>query len=205
MEERKIFDPQFVHCMWDDSLEGKRCIVSDNIDIMIDAVDNGTYHTAVINRSKGGGYALHSNETGLDYVVAYYDPLYDVKWAWKQGKQIQVRSKGSTRNEWMNMDPIGWFDTYEYRVKSNKVWRPFKSIEELKDTWYKRVVDCELIPFIEPMIWVRSKSNTTSTYLITQFCGNVGVVHIFGSMDTSLEQLFDDYTFLDGTPCGVEE
>ena len=117
MEERKIFDPQFVHCMWDDSLEGKRCIVSDNIDIMIDAVDNGTYHTAVINRSKGGGYALHSNETGLDYVVAYYDPLYDVKWAWKQGKQIQVRSKGSTRNEWMNMDPIGWFDTYEYRVK----------------------------------------------------------------------------------------
>lgn len=125
MEERKIFDKKFVHCMWDTELEGKRCIVSDSIDTMIDAVDNGTYHTAVINRSKGGGYALHSNETGSDYIVAYYDPLYNIKWAWKQGQKVEVYGFVGISRAWIEVteawkevpEALKWNENYQYRVR----------------------------------------------------------------------------------------
>lgn len=115
-----LFDKKFVHFMWSDELEGKRCIVSDNIDIMIDAINNGTYHTAVINRSRGGGYALHSNENGLDYRIAYYDPNYECKVAYEQGKQIQYKSKDLSE-PWIDCtgEPY-WSDACEYRVKPEK-------------------------------------------------------------------------------------
>ena len=118
MEERKIFDSKFVHFMWDKSLEGKEGFVASTIKWIINCVENDVRinHWQKLEESRSTDLPFHSI-TGMDYGFAYYDPLYEVKWAWKQGKQIQVRSKGSTRNEWMNMDPIGWFDTYEYRVK----------------------------------------------------------------------------------------
>ena len=275
MEDKKIFDKKFVHCMWTDELEGKSCIVSDSIDIMIDAIENGTYLTDVINRSKGGGYALHSNKTGSDYAVAYYDPLYSIKWAWKQGKIIQGRLGGKLRHDWMDIENPCWLDGYEYRVKpddkfkliqhsdtnklelvsadvrteddevvcygtkeectyhmvrhycnkcnkqdaspcpydyctgfvSKKKWRPFKDIQELKDTWDDkqglqqglRLVYPELV---EPVIWVREKQSSISR-MVRDFDYNRGMVHI--GHWCSLEYLFNTFEFLDGTPCGVEE
>lgn len=210
MEEKKIFDKKFVHFMWDDSLKGKEGFVASTIRLIIDCVENNvrTNHWQKLEESRSTDLPFHSI-TGMDYGFAYCDPLYEVKLAWKQGKQIQTRVTNS-RGDWVDLDNPNWeFVGYDYRVKPEKKWRPFNSMEELRQAWSTKltgrtdlVLDYDLT---EPMIWVRSKSNTTSTYMITHYCGNMGEIYLCGYLNMGLVQLFDDYTFLDGTPCGVKE
>lgn len=215
MEEKKIFDKKFVHFMWADKLEGKEGFFSDSIAYLITSVENNTIeHKGYARRScVNDTYQFNNAPTGNSYQFFYYDPFYKIKCEWKEGKQIQSRSKIDRDAEWEDDDYPDWNNhCMEFRVRPEgfvpkKKWRPFKDIQELKHTWLHKRYNLMAIlnPLEEPEIWVRSKSNTTSTYLITHFCGNVGVVHIYSTLDTSLEQLYEDFTFLDGTPCGVEE
>lgn len=57
------------------------------------------------------------------------------------------------------------------------------------------------------MIWVKAKGAEKNKYLITRFHENTNVTMNFGRdvYTTSLPTLLDDYTYLDGTPCGIEE
>ena len=54
----------------------------------------------------------------------------------------------------------------------------------------------------EPMIWVRDKERPDITRLITDFNAGSKSVALAGYWNT-FEKLFDDYTFLDGSPCGM--
>lgn len=204
-EEKKIFDKKFVHFMWDDSLEGKVGFYSDSIDSLIKFVDcNSTEYTGCVKRNcMNDTYPFNIIQSGSSFQFFYYDPNYECKRAYAQGKTIQCRSKGE--DKWFVTSHPNWLDTCEYRVKPEKTWRPFKDIAELKQTWLAKNGAKSKGDLYEPFIWVRSKSNTTSTYLITHYCGNTGVVHLCGYLNVSLEQLFEDYTFLDGSPCGVLE
>lgn len=209
MENRKIFDPKFVHFMWDDGLKGKEGFIAPTIRLIIDCVENNvrTNHWQKLEESHNTDFPFHST-TGIDYGFVYYDPLYDIKWAWKQGKQIQTRWKDSSM-DWKNVDSPQWtLSEWEYRVKPEKKWRPFKDIQELKNVWYKRVIDRRPILFIEPVIWVRSKAHPVCTRMLTGFLdessGEAPVVAI-DSVWNHLDDLFKQWEFLDGTPCGVEE
>lgn len=218
MSDKEIFDKKFVYLEWDDALEGKEGFFSRDMATLKVTVNEGSVCVPAEIRcvysscSKGSlARPFHSEREEDNWVFFYYDPLYDIKRAWKEGKQIQSRSKVWRDAEWEDDDYPQWNNqSMEFRVRPKgfvpkKKWRPFKDIEELKQTWEKKFDPLVHPELFEPMIWVRSKSNTTSTYLISHFCGNVGVVHIYSSLDTSLEQLYEDFTFLDGTPCGVEE
>lgn len=201
----ELFDIKYVYMDWDDVLKGKKVLVGDILKILRNNI-NGMSLAATCVEPNGGSKSLYPFEdsSGTAWALAYYDPNYECKVAYKQGKVIQFRYHGTSDEAWAYCTGVPkWLDACEYRVKPEK-WRSFKDIQELKNTWYRRVVDCEPIDFIEPMIWVRSKSNTTSTYLITHYCENMGVVHLCGYLNVGLEQLFEDYEFLDGTPCGVE-
>jgi len=190
-EEKKIFDKKFVYLEWDDVLEGKEVFIADTFPELRKRVENNNdSFMCTVERNDG------------DYPFVYYDPLYNVKLAWKNGKQIQYRSHCSF--EWEDCDDPGWSETDEYRVKPEKKWRPFKDIQELKDTWHKCVGTCEPPPLFEPMIWVRDKKRLDITRHITGFNGGINSVALAGQWN-SLEALFEDYTFLDGSPCGVEE
>ena len=212
-EEKNIFDKKCVYFMWADKLAGKEGFYSDGIAYLIMCVEsNSLEHKGYVKRNcENDTYQFNNVQSDNSYQFFYYDPLYNIKWEWKQGKQIQSRSKVWRDAEWEDDDYPQWNNQcMEFRVRPEgfvpkKKWRPFKDIEELKQTWEKKFDPLVHPELFEPMIWVRSKSNTTSTYLISHFCGNVGVVHIYSSLDTSLEQLYEDFTFLDGTPCGVEE
>ena len=206
-EEKKIFDEKFVHFMWDDSLEGKEGFVSDSIDSLVARVNSTIIKT--IDEQQTFGLVSYGNSAHpfsvdrIYYRFFYYDPLYNVKLAWKLGKTIQYRSHCSFK--WEDCDDPGWSENYEYRVKpEEKKWRPFKDIQELKDTWHKCVGTCEPPPLFEPMIWVRDKKRPDITRHITGFNGGINSVAL-ASLWNSLEALFEDYTFLDGTPCGVLE
>ena len=79
----ELFDKKFVHFMWDDELEGKEGFVSRNIKALIDIV-NLNDETALKPLTK---------ELTDTWAFVYYDPLYNVKRAYNEGKPIESRCK----------------------------------------------------------------------------------------------------------------
>ena len=207
----ELFEKKFVYLEWDEVLKGKELFVADTLPELrrhVDSDDTVVKQSVKENGDDNYVYPFVTSDGEICYAMAYYDPNYSCKRAYMEGKQIQYRNKDSSdqnkdsSDQWKDCseEPY-WAEQCEYRVKPEepeKKWRPFKSIEELKHVW-----DVKLSPLEEPMIWVRSKFNTSSTYLITHYCGNMGVVHLCGYLNIGLEQLFKDYTFLDGSPCGM--
>ena len=89
-----------------------------------------------------------------------------------------------------------------------KHYRPFKDVDELIRIWdvkYRYAYGLERINngLDVPNIWVRSKFNKDHKgCLITNFFGKYVMMN---NQQCFLSRLFDEYTFLDGSPCGVEE
>ena len=106
-------------------------------------------------------------------------------------------------------------DVLEYTISAyeGKNYRPFNSIEELFSHWTKKVLDPKLTLLtlnnysgclFRPDIWVRRTDTGTET-LITSFSGNLGkpCVCLIDKWMT-MQEMFANYTFLDGTPFGKE-
>ena len=86
-----------------------------------------------------------------------------------------------------------------------KHYRPFMDTDELIEKWWKlngwsnaeaKYKDDKLR---KPLIWVKDKESG-DIELISMF----GRGEVFTREYTDLNDLFDEYTFLDGSPCGVE-
>lgn len=206
--EKKIFNPKFVHFMWDDELEGKMGFVADNINDLQDFVDGTHYKPAVVSRSdKSDCFPFKikdDNGNGMNFKFFYYDPLYEFKLAQKQGKTVQCMTTINVKNGWADMsDSWNWNinpDT-KYRIKPEKDLRPFKDIQELKNAWSDKAglsADYE-----EPMIWVRRKGGNENRLINAYNYGGGAELRICADW-VSLKQLFEQYEFIDGTSCGVE-
>lgn len=93
--------------------------------------------------------------------------------------------------------------------KPEKKYRPFRDCEELVKTfcnkWSERtgVMETDLNDICMPLIWVREKIGNKEKCLITGFCDSV--VSFSPDFHIALNTLMENYEFLDGTPCGVEE
>ncbi len=88
--------------------------------------------------------------------------------------------------------------------KAEKHYRPFRDTDELIDYWVRKtkepLVDCEM-----PNIWVRRKDNQPEKgRLLIGFIGTktVELAGHYGAI--SMESLFENYEFIDGSFCGVE-
>lgn len=86
--------------------------------------------------------------------------------------------------------------------KTEPHYRPFKDTDELIKVWGEKAKATP--PVLDmPYIWVRSKFNKAHKgCLITNF---FGIYVLMNNQQCFLSRLFDEYTFLDGSPCGVEE
>ena len=117
--------------------------------------------------------------------------------AFSEGKDIEMRSKNphAQLNSWAKMDEF-IFGNFEYRIKPEPKYRPFKDAEECWQEIQKH----------QPIGWVKSKEATEDVYFtITGLTnGNHGVM-LNSSGGLSFSGLFDYYTFADGTPFGVKE
>ena len=87
-----------------------------------------------------------------------------------------------------------------------KKFRPYKDTDEMINHFYRHF---NLIPqeYHLPMIWIKAKGVEKNKYLITRFSENDIVTMTFEKCvySTNLRVLSDDYTYLDGSPCGIEE
>lgn len=93
------------------------------------------------------------------------------------------------------------------KVQKEPTYRPYKDTAEMIADWTERFMVDEIADFCMPMIWVKDKpaflTVGVGTHLIVEILDCV--VRLSNSI-VNLQNLFDYYTYLDGSPCGkVEE
>ena len=121
--------------------------------------------------------------------------------AFVAGKQIQYAIEGLT--DWVDTDEINL--EYEgqkikHRIKPEPKYRPFKSQE---DCWQEMLKH-------QPFGWLKSKKNGRLRCIgEVSWSDEFETVHIALSTSESLSRsansMFDEYTFADGTPFGINE
>lgn len=110
--------------------------------------------------------------------------------AYAEGKVIESRCiKGDTSLWYDDKDP-SFDDDFEYRIKPEPKYRPFKDAEECWNEMQKH----------QPFGWVKD----TQRFFVCKAFGN----HLFfiGIEDKpyNYKEVLRDYTFADGTPFGVK-
>lgn len=116
----------------------------------------------------------------------------------EQGKDIQYKCINDDDDTWDDFSPVNPdFITFRYRIKPEepkKKWRPFKDVDE----------------FITAAgglgaIWLKDKENL-QLELVTSinYRASFEPIRLANSW-VCLSVLLLNYTFADGTPCGVEE
>lgn len=118
------FEDKFVHFRWDDSLKGKKVFYADSISCLEEDVAKGEDYKLLIGASENKMYPfLISGSEELsdtNWKFVYYDPNYEVKLAYEEGKQIQYKAK-DTGNwcDWENyLGKCSFCNDVEYRIKS---------------------------------------------------------------------------------------
>lgn len=132
------------------------------------------------------------------------DEQIEILQAYRDGKTIQVyQGEADGKPLWLdgankhdeNELACLRFDNQTYRIKPEPKYRAFVSVEEFWDEATKH----------KPFGWLMEKA-TGNRYLIDSFERKRSV---FLSSNTGenreLVGYFKDFTFADGTPCGVEE
>lgn len=122
----------------------------------------------------------------------------EVMEAYTEGKEIQVKHKAdNVWADWVVYDDPEWdWNSYEYRIKPEDKYRPYKNTDEMIED-FKRRAEIATHEMSLPWIWIKSKKDGCR-FLISVF----GAVAVDGIL---FSDLLDEYTYLDGSPCGMKE
>lgn len=127
----------------------------------------------------------------------------EVMQAYVDGKQIEFTEAGEVnwRGYPQNSIVPSWnWMKFNYRIKPEKKYRPYKNANEMIADWKKRFSLGDWPSISMPLIWVRFK-DANAPYLV---CGYLSSSVAIGVARPSFSELLDDYTYLDGSPCGKE-
>lgn len=110
--------------------------------------------------------------------------------AFAEGKTIEFKDK-RFKDEWeeISVFPNSWFKSFEYRIKPEPKYRPFKNADEC---WAEMKIH-------QPFGWVKEKERNVRAEI--NYIHNDGVMFSCGYV--LFERMFDIYTFADGTPFGI--
>lgn len=135
------FEERYVYFRWSRELEGKEVLCADHIDVLEKQVVKSWF--------KGFGVVKKSVDTGYPFETAskswqfcYYDPNYEAKIAYEQGKKIECKRKGDAWGDldWDYTPSPAWLDDHEYRImKENQP-------EENPDTEHQIPKSNEAVP-----------------------------------------------------------
>lgn len=114
------FEDKFVHFRWSDELKGKKVFYADDIcSLERDVISNSNRDVVVDD-------GLQEQPFGVQYVdgivhawrFVYYDPNYETKLAYEQGKKIEFLCKDASDawKDWSYTPAPKWLDDYEYRI-----------------------------------------------------------------------------------------
>ena len=113
--------------------------------------------------------------------------------AFADGKTIQAIDPYD--DEWCNQTKLNFEALFEgqYRIKPDPKYRPFKDAEECWNEMQKH----------EPFGFAKFKNAKCGYYMVTFIAS--GVIVGMNNTPFSYENMFDGYTFADGTPFGIKE
>lgn len=97
-------------------------------------------------------------------------------------------------------------DTYTlfYLVEDRKEeLRPYKNTDEMVEDFKERF-NVNVPPYAMPLVWVKMKDSDRK-YLIVRFSSDLTICHNVEVHTLTFEDLVEGYTYLDGSPCGIEE
>lgn len=180
-------------------------------------VDDKNYFTTlnrILNEEERHRFV---DENYLTYNLAYFVcPARNAEAfkAWHEGKKIEMEYADPGENErsvWLlfeNEEP-NWYN-FHYRPAQEKTaekeYRAFASIDELTTEFVKRF-QTKTPSYALPLIWVKpSTKGNNERYLITGYIDNEenGQLVKIGDKYYGLCVLFENFQFLDGSPCGVK-
>ena len=117
------------------------------------------------------------------------------------GKAIQVQNPVTSKWEYLDINKVGEFmEELNYRIKPEQKYRPFKTQEECWNEMLKH----------QPFGWVKSKKSG-SHFSIGSVLWDKEFDDVFvtfacdGMLGRSSKSMFEDFTFSDGTPFGINE
>ena len=116
--------------------------------------------------------------------------LLPIMQAFAEGKSIQMRTKN---RPWFDVldDKLEIGKIFEYRIKPEPKYRPFKTKEECWDEMHKH----------PDFGWIVAKDSKFMYHI-----GVVGIGYIvIDSMSPIFSEAFADYEFTDGKPFGIKE
>lgn len=121
--------------------------------------------------------------------------------AFSEGKTIQSRCiTGETSLWWDDNNPTFEVDDFDYRIKPEPKYRPFRTVKECLSEMQKH----QPFGWLKPVNECTNKAKAINISSIgcddeypIQFTNDYG--------DYSFEYLYKEFTFMDGTPFGILE
>ena len=111
--------------------------------------------------------------------------------AFSEGKEIEGLYKG-TKSPWFKIKDMHFNEGIIFRIKPETKYRPFKDIEECWSEMQKH----------QPFGWIKDKSGNK---LIIENVDSRGCVEVYNGGACSFNEVFEYFTFADGTLFGIKE
>lgn len=122
--------------------------------------------------------------------------FYPILQAFAEGKVIERRTRTWELNKgwqysknWKETEELKFQDTYEYRIKPEPKYRPFKDEEECWAEMQKH----------QPFGWVKTKDKG-----IRLCMSGLNQKSAFTQVGYKYDEAFDEFIFADGLPFGVK-
>lgn len=113
--------------------------------------------------------------------------------AFAEGKTIEFINDDG---EWEEVDFPTWGKSFTYRIKPEPKYRPFNSQEECWQEMQKH----------QPFGWVKEKTMGEYRQVVCIFNEKELMFNVASSFrEFSSKMIFNNYTFIDGTPFGIKE
>ena len=117
----ELYDKKHVYFDWDDKLEGKKGFVAQNIASLKSQVYNNPKAMVTLSSSNDDTcpftYYVDDGIT-CDYQFCYYDPYYEFRTAYIEGKQLQFKN---VNGDWQDIDGVPLFTIDKYRIKPEPI------------------------------------------------------------------------------------
>mgnify|MGYP007049943170 CR=1 FL=1 len=115
--------------------------------------------------------------------------------AYAKGKVIESRYIKGDKSLWYDEDEPSFddVDDFEYRIKPEQKYRPFKDSEECWNEMQKH----------QPFGWV--KDGDGSKFTIGTMASSDGSIFVSDEGAFYLGEMFEKFKFADGTPFGIKE
>ena len=112
--------------------------------------------------------------------------------AFAEGKTIESRCIKGDKSLWYDDEDPSFDDGFEYRIKPEPKFRPFKNAEECWQEMQKH----------QPFGWVKLKDTESGYYMLKGIASQVVIG--FNEIPFSYKRVFEDYTFADELTFGIK-